>query len=421
MRKILKIAGREYIETVKTKTFIFGMLMTPLIIGVLIVVSSKMGDTSGRRLTVRVAVADLSGELSALIEDGFAKYNDSHRNGQIRVIELDCDLGFDAAEEQGKEKLRSGKVDACAVLDEDIIDGSGKIRLYTHKPKASILDALWAAESILREAVVDRRYEVVDIDREQVAKLRHVPTEQVEISLGAGEQVQSKGQRMAGMMVPFFFMYLIFMGMVGTGQHMLSSVIEEKSSRVIEVLLSAVTPFELMGGKILGLAGVGLTVVSLWGGGAYGAAVWQKLEVDVSLQLMVCFIVYYVLGFMMFSALLAGIGSICNTIKETQSLMMPVMMIFIVPLMAWFKLVQSPDGSLSRGLSFVPPLTPMVMVLRMSAGSEVGSGEIAATMALLLATVILVMWLAAKVFRTGILMYGKRPGLREIVRWMRQS
>ena len=105
----------------------------------------------------------------------------------------------------------------------------------------------------------------------------------------------------------------------------------------------------------------------------------------------------------------------------SQIIAMPVMMIFIVPLMAWFKLVQSPDGSLSRGLSFVPPLTPMVMVLRMSAGSEVGSGEIAATMALLLATVILVMWLAAKVFRTGILMYGKRPGLREIVRWMRQS
>jgi len=211
------------------------------------------------------------------------------------------------------------------------------------------------------------------------------------------------------------------MGMVGTGQHMLSSIIEEKNSRVIEVLLSAVSPFQLMAGKILGLAGIGLTVMALWSVAAFAAARWQGLNVDVGPQLMVYFVIYYILGYLLFSAILTGIGSVCNTIKETQSLMMPVMLIFIIPMIGWFKLVQSPDGTMARVLSFVPPVTPMVMVLRLAAGSNVLFVEIGASMLLLAVAVFVVIWAAAKIFRTGILMYGKRPGPIEILRWLRQS
>jgi ABC-2 type transport system permease protein len=137
--------------------------------------------------------------------------------------------------------------------------------------------------------------------------------------------------------------------------------------------------------------------------------------------LMVYFVVYYILGYLLFSAILTGIGSVCNTIKETQSLMMPVMLIFIIPMIGWFKLVQSPDGTLARVLSFVPPVTPMVMVLRLAAGSNVLFVEIGASILVLAAAVLVVIWAAAKIFRTGILMYGKRPGPIEIIRWLRQT
>jgi ABC-2 type transport system permease protein len=136
---------------------------------------------------------------------------------------------------------------------------------------------------------------------------------------------------------------------------------------------------------------------------------------------MVYFVIYYILGYLLFSAILTGIGSVCNTIKETQSLMMPVMLIFIIPLMGWFKLVQSPNGTLARVLSFFPPVTPMVMVLRLSAGSGVWFVEIAASIVVLAVAVVFVIWAAAKIFRTGILMYGKKPGLFEIFRWLRQT
>ncbi|MCH7558344.1 MAG: ABC transporter permease [Planctomycetes bacterium] len=423
MQKILKIAQREYIETVKTKSFILGIVMVPFMIGGIIFFTSRMSlDKTGPRPTVNVAVTDLSNELAAEIKASFDKYNQENPKRQIRVQKLKAQEDSDTAKNQARNKLGQGQLDAYVVLDRDILEGSGKIHLYTYKPKASNLDIFWTIENIFRKAVVNQRYKMQNLSPELLAKLRHVPIERVEMGSADGQdRVQGETDRFIKMMVPFFFMYLIFMGIVGTGQHMISSVIEEKTSRVIEVLLSAVSPFQLMSGKILGLGGIGLTVVSLWAGAAYLTARWQGLNIDITAELALYFVIYYILGFLLFSSILAAIGSICNTIKETQSLMMPIMMVFIIPLLSWFKIVQSPDGTLARVFSFLPPLTPMVMILRLSAGSDIWIVEIIASIVLLALTVLAAMWAAAKVFRAGILMYGKRLGLREICRCLRQS
>jgi len=423
MQKILKVAQREYIETAKTKTFIIGILMTPVIIGAIIFFTSRIsGDKAGPRPPIRVAVTDISKTLAEDIKTSFDDYNKRNPNRQFLLQRFDVQQDANAVQIQGKAKLRNGQADVYVVLDEDILQGPGKIRFYTHKPKPANIDAFWTIESLFRKAVENRRYEMEELDRKLLARLRNVPIERLEIGAADGqEQVQSQAHSIVNMMVPFFFMYLMFMGMVGTGQHMLSSIIEEKNSRVIEVLLSAVSPFQLMAGKILGLAGIGLSVTALWSAAAFAAARWQGLNVGVTPELMVYFVIYYILGYLLFSAILTGIGSVCNTIKETQSLMMPVMLIFIIPMIAWFKLVQSPDGTMARVLSFVPPVTPMVMILRLAAGSNVLFVEIGASIIVLAAAVLVVIWAAAKIFRAGILMYGKKPGLFEILRWLRQS
>lgn len=118
---------------------------------------------------------------------------------------------------------------------------------------------------------------------------------------------------------------------------------------------------------------------------------------------------------------MVGIGSICNTIKETQSLMTPVILLCIVPIIAWQNIIQHPDGTLARVLSFLPPTASMVMILRLSAGSDTWIVEIFASIVALSAAVLVVIWAAAKMFRTGILMYGKRPRLREVFVWLRQN
>ncbi len=423
MQKILRIAQREYMETVKTKTFILSILMVPFIIGGIIFFTGRMSrGITGPQPPVKVAVTDFSRELDAEIKASFDRYNQENPNRRIEVHNLETQEDSDIVERQGRSKLRQGQVDAYVVLDSDILEGAGKIRLYTYKPKASNIDIFWTIENLFRRAVVNQRYKMQNLSKELLAKLQQVPIEQVEMGPADDQdRVQSRTDRAMKMMVPFFFMYLIFMGIVGTGQHMISSVIEEKTSRVIEVLLSAVSPFQLMAGKILGLGGIGLTVVSLWAVAAYITARWQGLNIDVTTEFVLYFVIYYILGFLLITSLLTAVGSICNTIKETQGLMMPIMMVFIIPLLAWFKVVRDPNGLMSRVFSFLPPLTPMVMILRLSSGSDIWKIEIFASIVLLAVTVLVAMWAAAKIFRTGILMYGKRLGLREVCRCLRQS
>jgi len=425
MQKILKIAQREYIETVKTKTFILGMLMTPAIIGLVVLINSRVQRSiTGPRPPRKVIVADLSKELTDEIKASFDEYNTSHPERQILLKELQAD---ESSGQLAKDEVRNGRLDAYVVMDKGSVEGAGKIRSFTRGTKIAELDLVSAVENILNSAVVSRRCKLQNVSQELLRELRRrVSAEHVDIGSATQEKRIKEGEQVANMMIPFFFMFLMFMGIFGMGQHMLTSVIEEKNSRVIEVLLSAVSPFQLMAGKIVGLAGISLTVIGLWaiaacGTAYYGAAHWWHIDIDMPAEILPYFVIYFVLGFLLFSSVLAGIGSICNTIKEAQSLMMPISLMFILPMVAWFNLAQHPDGALARALSFLPPLTPIVMTLRLASSQHLSLLEALASIVLLAVFVPAVMWVAAKVFRTGILMYGKRPGLLEVLRWVKQS
>jgi ABC-2 type transport system permease protein len=198
-------------------------------------------------------VTSPSKDLSAQIKTVFDEYNLAHPLGSITLDVVDAGAG--AVEEQAKQDLRKGYLDAYAALEGNLEGEEGTIRLFTHKSKPSLVDALGTVERLLREAVIDRRYETRGLDRKMLEAISNVPIQWAELGdTQDQERTQGKSQQMARMMVPFAFMYLIFMGIVGMGQHMISSIIEEMNSRIIEVLLSAISPFELMAGKIVGLA-----------------------------------------------------------------------------------------------------------------------------------------------------------------------
>ena len=423
MRKILKIAQREYIETIKTKAFIFGIVMLPVMIGLIIFFVRRMSpDKAGPQPPVKVVFNDLTGKLAVEIEASFENYNQQHPKRPIHLQKLETQQDSNTPDEQTRNKLRQGQIDFFVVLDKDILEGSGKIHLYTYKPKTSLIDIFRTIEYRFSKVVENQRFRMQNISQELLDKIRYVSTKRVEIGSTEGQdRVQSRNDNIIKMMTPFFFMYLMFLGIFISGQQIISSVIEEKSSRIIEVLLSAVSPFELMAGKILGLAGTGLTLVSLWAGAAFLTASSQGLNIEITAQFIIYFAIYYIFGFLLVCSFLAGAGSVCNTIKETQSMMMPMTMIFIIPLLSWFKLVREPNGLMSRVFSFIPPMTPMVMILRLSSGSEIWIVEIIASIILLAVSVLIAMWAAAKIFRTGILMYGKRLSVREVCRCLLQS
>jgi ABC-2 type transport system permease protein len=424
MRKIIRIAQREYAETVRTKTFILSVLLTPAIIAVIVFFTGRAAQRiSGPRPAKRIALTDLSGELSQEIKSSFDTHNRSNPQRQILLQETPSDPDDpEKTSKQQKDKLRRKKIDLYVVMDRDVVTG-GKMHLYSRAMKPTEMEMISTVKYLLNRVVTTRRCEQRNISPELLAELRRrVPMEHVELGTSTGvERMRTGGEKIFRMMVPFFFMFMMMMGIFGMGQHMITSVIEEKNSRVIEVLLSAVSPLELMAGKIVGLGGIGLTVMGLWTVAAYGAVRWKGLDIDIPPAMVLYFIVYYALGFLLFSSVLAGIGSICNTIKEAQGLMMPLSLLIIVPMVSWFNLAQHPEGTLARLLSFVPPLTPMVMILRISASSDLSSVEILASVVVLGVSVPVVVWMAAKIFRTGVLMYGKRPKLRELLRWVRQG
>jgi ABC-2 type transport system permease protein len=214
-------------------------------------------------------------------------------------------------------------------------------------------------------------------------------------------------------------MFLLFMGTMTISQGLLTSVIEEKSSRVVEVLLSAVSPTQLMAGKILGMVCVGALLLTIWGAVGYGGAQARDMGDLVTPYRLTYVVLYFVPGFLLISAFLAAVGAACNTIKEAQSMAAPLTILSLLPIMLWWLIMLNPNGVFSIILSYIPPITPLVMILRICADPEIAIIEVIATLVLLWLSVLFTIWLAGKIFRVGVLMYGKPPSLKELLHWLR--
>lgn len=227
---------------------------------------------------------------------------------------------------------------------------------------------------------------------------------------------------------PMVFVYLLWIAIFSISQQLMLSIVEEKSTRISEVLLSSVSAVQLMAGKILGIAVTGLMMILSWIGFAYvimkylprmmGApSTFDLTPIFSEKALLAGFVIYFILGYLLYAAILMSIGSVVNTIQEAQALMMPVFMMLFLPLMAMIPIGRDPNGTLAKVLSFVPPFTPFVMMNR-AAGPPTLLEYILTTL-LLLASVAAALWAAAKIFRIGILMTGKPPKAREILQWVR--
>ncbi|MGD0999703.1 MAG: ABC transporter permease [Candidatus Brocadiia bacterium] len=219
----------------------------------------------------------------------------------------------------------------------------------------------------------------------------------------------------------FAYLIVMFMSVTTVSQLLVMSLIEEKSSRVVEVLLSAVSPFELMAGKILGLVAVGLTNAAVFVAALAVFAGSTGLLKAPGVTLLTLFLAYYLLGFVMYACVFASVGAACNTLKDAQAVMMPLTLAMILPLMLAMNVAQHPDGFWAVALSIFPPTAPMFMILRIVVLPAPPWLEIVISLALLAAAAPCMVWAAAKIFRTGVLLYGKAPKLGELLRWVRSS
>jgi len=245
---------------------------------------------------------------------------------------------------------------------------------------------------------------------------------------GEAEEVTNKDRSVG--FAPVAFVYLLWIAVFTAAQMLLTNTIEEKSNRILEVLLSSVSPLQLMAGKVFGIAATGLTVVGSWVLCAFiGVKLLPTLMPGVPVEslglvgiigdprFLGSFVGYFLAGYFLFAAFLVGIGSVCNSLKEAQNLQQPIVILLIVPLIAMIPVMNDPNGTLAKVLTYIPPFTPFLMMNR--AGGPPAAWEYVATTILLAVSILIAFWGAAKIFRIGILMTGKPPKLREILGWLR--
>jgi ABC-2 type transport system permease protein len=416
MHKILTVAVREFLETVKTKTFFISSVLIPGLIIALVLGSQRIAELAEREEvpTRQIAVVD----QTDVVFDGLArKVAEHNQKTPQRKFALERVEGEAALTESLRERVRRGEVYAYLVIPRETIAGDVPCEFGR---KDSRLQVQLDLQRMVNDAVIGARFERADppVDLERIRKLQaNVDFRDVDVKTGQ----ETTGTELTRFMTPFAFMFLLFMGTMTISQGLLTSVIEEKSSRVVEVLLSAVSPTQLMGGKILGMVAVGAVLLVIWGTVGYGAARVRDMSYLVTPHHLTYLVLYFIPGFLLMSAFLAGVGAACNSIKEAQSMAAPLTILTIVPMMLWWAITQNPTSALSIVLSYIPPITPFVMILRICADPETPLVEVITTLLLLWLSVLAMIWAAGKIFRVGVLMYGKPPSPRELIRWLRYA
>ncbi|MEE4360281.1 MAG: ABC transporter permease, partial [Pseudomonadales bacterium] len=225
---------------------------------------------------------------------------------------------------------------------------------------------------------------------------------------------------------PVAFVYILWVSILVVTQMLMTSTVEEKSNKLVEVLLSTLSPLELMTGKMLGIGATGLTIVGTWLGtfalatlglpALLGAPASLDLGALIAPAYLGAFVVYFLLGYFFYAALLCGLGALCNSLKEAQTLIIPIQGLLIVPLMTMIPIARDPSGTLATLLSWVPPFTPFVMMNR--AAQPPSAWVYGGTTLLMILSIAAALWAGAKIFRIGILMTGQPPRLREVLRWI---
>lgn len=415
MTKILIVAWREFIETVRTRMFIVSTVFMPTLIlgGVYATESlSKIGQSDALPLR-KLGIVGLSGNAYDAFVAAVVEHNAAFPQRPFETLRFEADADPAVLAEQ----VRRGELYAFLVFPADpgAPDAAVTIGRKDNSPSAGA-----KLQEFVQRAVLVARCGAVRpaLDPGLVAALNARPrVNEIDVQTG----VEASGGRVAQLVTPFVFMFMLFMGTFGISSGLLTSVIEEKSSRIMEVLLSAVSPTQLMSGKILGMVLVGVLMLAIWGTVGYTTAQARQMSYLVTGLRLFYAVLYFVPGFLLMSSLLAAIGSACNDLKEAQSLSFPISAVTIVPMILWFQITEQPNSALAVALSFVPLITPFVMILRVCADPGIAIWQIVATLVVLWASVFATMWAAGKVFRVGVLMYGKAPSFRELARWLRYA
>jgi len=418
MRNLWVVIKKEYLEIVKTKGFFIGVVLAPLIMGAFMFIPSLLARKI-KQEQLKLAVVDQAGWMYAKLDSVLA---DTLPDGKKAYLLSSIDYDSKTFEEEKKrlaQKILDGKLDAFLVIPFGIETGAPP--QYYSKTAGNII-VRERLENRISDAVVARRLAergVVLADLKKV--LRGVEIESNQVS----EKGTAKTSFFSVFLSSFFLVMILFSMVLSYGQHLARSIVEEKNTRIVEVLTSSATPFQLLMGKMLGLGAASLSQVGLMAllGFLLGAPAlrWVGMENVQGIfnsTVVINFFVYVVLGYFLYTSIFAILGAISNSDQEVQNMTAPIVWAMVLPMVIGFVVAEKSNADWVTTLSLVPFFTPTLMMMRISFSPPPWS-QLFASYAIMILTIMAMGWLAAKIFRVGILMYGKRPTLPELVRWVR--
>ncbi len=436
MSKVLSIATTEYLNAVRSKAFVIGVVLMPVLMaGGLIahVIAEQSVDLRDRKF----AVVDGTGRLYPALEEALAQRNaavfekteeggDGEQVGPRFLMErYEHPAGDSRSPELVlSDRVRTDELFAFVVIGVDAFESeSGANDLVAYHSDSPTFDDLpdWIEDTV-QEAVELERFERANVDLELVHELtrrvRFQDRDLIEVS-ATGEEVGGEEEdEFQNFVVPSLSMFLLFMLIMMSAPQALNVVLEEKMQKISEVLVSAVTPFQLMMGKVVGTVFVSMTLSALYLGAIWISTRYWGVDHFIPLSFYGWFVFFQLLAMFIYTAMFSAIGAACSEMRDAQSLMTPMMLLVVIPIFFWMVVLRSPDSPTAVAVSLFPPATPMLMMMRVAIPPGPPAWQLFLSIVLTLAFTVACVFASAKVFRIGLLATGQAPTLRKLVSWI---
>jgi len=405
MHNIWLIAKREYTERVRTKAFLLATILIPALMGGGIFAVATIASRS--KATAHIAVLEPAPRISQDLKQEL-------ENGKDSKMTVDL-LPASTPHAVLDQEMANKQLDGYLMIEPAAEAGQRPTFDFTPRSTADIATSTAIEDALHR--VLTREYLAEKGVPEPEAVALMAP-----VTLNVVGKNGEHGDSRTSFYVAYALFLLMYMVVLLYGMNVARSIIEEKTSRVFEVLLATIKPDELLAGKILGVGAVGLTQVGIWmvATGLLAARAGAVSGVSLSVPQAVFFVVYFALGYALYSSVAAALGAMTNSEQELQQLNMFMMLPLFLSLLMLQPIVTNPNSMLSRVVSQIPFCAPLLMDLRVSI-SMPQPWEIALSIGLILVTIYAVLWVSSRIYRVGILMYGKKPNLPEILRWLKYS
>jgi ABC-2 type transport system permease protein len=456
VRRIGLVAGREFLAAIMNKGFVVGLLLMPAIIALLVVVFPRLMNRNVPPVRGEVAVIDPTGQVAtglraALAPDAIAA---RRRDSATRALQNAPEVVRDAATSTPAMDRAIGTPPQLTILERQAnadlqrekqwltepvaADGLRHLALIVLQPDAVVAGAggakygsyeLFIPQNVddrletelydaVRESLVAARIRTHNLNRAEVEAVMNV-RRAASVTVAVGEERRTNVA--FNRFLPFVFAGLLVFGIMIGGQTLLTQTVEEKSNRVIEVLLSAVSPVELMAGKILGQMAVSMLVLALYLGIGLFALMSFAMIGLLNPLLILYLVMFFLISYLLFAAVFSAVGAAVNEMREAQSLMTPVMLMLMAPWMFATVIGREPNSTFAVALSFIPPVNTFAMMIRLGSATPPPTWQVLLTMLVGLAAACVVTWFAAKIFKVGLLMHGKAPNMSTLIRWARAA